>query len=160
MQPGKIWVADHEGVYVIKLVGDVRLTLCVSFDGFIKSMFGHDDFHSVVFDLTEAEGIDSTTLGLMAKISIQSKQGEHLCPTVISTSPGITRLLESMGFDEIFNVISGESASLDGATCLEAGELDEREVKEKILEAHRVLMGLNEQNSETFKDLVQALEHS
>ena len=29
---GQILVADHQGVYVIKMVGDVRLTLCVSFD--------------------------------------------------------------------------------------------------------------------------------
>ena len=27
MQPGKIWVADHDGVYVIKLVGDVVVLL-------------------------------------------------------------------------------------------------------------------------------------
>jgi hypothetical protein len=32
-------------------------------------------------------------------------------------------------------------------------------VRSKVLEAHRILMGLNESNREAFHDLVSALEH-
>jgi len=71
MSSGEIKVAAHDGVYVIKMEGDVRLTLCLSFDDFIEKMFDAPDFCSVVFDLSDAQAIDSTTLGLMAKISIK-----------------------------------------------------------------------------------------
>ena len=37
-------------------------------------------------------------------------------------------------------------------------DLLEDEVRERVIEAHKVLMRLNEQNRETFKDLVSALE--
>ena len=48
MKAGQILVADHDGVYVIKMVGDVRLTLCISFDQFIDTMFKSENFTSVV----------------------------------------------------------------------------------------------------------------
>ena len=158
MQQGKIWVADHAGVYVIKMVGDVRLTLCMSFDQFINGMFEADDFSSIIFDLTEAEAIDSTTLGLMAKISILADQRKHLRPVVISTSPGINRLLDTMGFAEIFDIINDTSDCITPDQCLEMGVVDECEARSKVLEAHRILMNLNRDNHETFKDLVKTLE--
>ena len=44
-----------------------------SFDHFIDEMLADKDFCSVIFDLSHVEAVDSTTLGLMAKISILSK---------------------------------------------------------------------------------------
>ncbi|MAZ89278.1 MAG: anti-anti-sigma factor [Cellvibrionaceae bacterium] len=158
MQQGKIWVADHAGVYVIKMVGDVRLTLCMSFDHFINNMFAADDFSSIIFDLSEADAIDSTTLGLMAKISILADQRKHLRPVVIATSRGINRLLETMGFAEIFDIVDELSECVTPSECLEMGAIDECEAKNKVIEAHRILMDLNQDNHETFKDLVKTLE--
>ena len=158
MQPGKIWVADHDGVYVIKMEGDVRLTLCVSFDDFIDDMFSRDDFCSIIFDLTGADLVDSTTLGLMAKISILADKRKQLRPAVLSTSPGMNRLLESMGFNEIFDIIQEAPTDIDAGVCLLEDTEDECTTRQKVLEAHRLLMALNEQNRETFQDLVKSLE--
>ncbi|TQV78708.1 STAS domain-containing protein [Exilibacterium tricleocarpae] len=158
MQPGQILVAEHDGVYVIKMVGDVRLTLCISFDQFIDSMLEDSDFCSILFDLTGAEAIDSTTLGLMAKISILGNQRRGIVPVVVSTNPSINRLLESMGFEDIFEIIHEPAAAVTDATCLPVAEVSEQVVKGKVLEAHRILMGLNETNRETFRDLVKSLE--
>lgn len=143
---------------MIKMVGDVRLTLCMSFDHFIDSMFERDDFAQIIFDLTEAEAIDSTTLGLMAKISILADQRKQLRPVIISTAAGINRLLDSMGFSEIFDIVKESPESFECDTCLEAEELDEHQARQKVLEAHRILMDLNEENRETFRDLVKTLE--
>jgi anti-anti-sigma regulatory factor len=124
MKPGQILVADYNGVYVIKMVGDVRLTFCVSFDHFIEVMYGRADFISVLFDLSEAEAIDSTTLGLMAKISILGQEIHHSMPVIL------------------------------------ASKQVESQVKGKVLEAHKILMGLNASNADTFRNLVQMLENS
>jgi Anti-anti-sigma regulatory factor (antagonist of anti-sigma factor) len=106
MRPGQILVADHEGVYVIKMVGDVRLTLCISFDQFIDSMFSAENFSAVLFDLSEAEAIDSTTLGLMAKISLQGQERHNVIPVILSTNPSINRVLQTMGFQDIFTIVN------------------------------------------------------
>ena len=53
MNTGVIKVADQRGVYIIKMIGDVRLTLSLSFDDFIETMFASVNFSSVIFDLTD-----------------------------------------------------------------------------------------------------------
>jgi anti-anti-sigma factor len=158
MRPGQILVADHDGVYVIKMVGDVRLTLCISFDQFIDNMLSQTNFSAVLFDLSEAEAIDSTTLGLMAKISLQGQDRHGVNPVVLSTNSSINRLLEIMGFHDIFTIVSELYTPLSPAQALTADVAEENLVKEKVLDAHKTLMGLNQNNRDTFCNLVKMLE--
>jgi anti-anti-sigma factor len=162
MQPGQILVAEHSGVFVIKMVGDVRLTLCLSFDQFIESMFSHPDFTTVLFDLSGAEAVDSTTLGLMAKISLLGEQKLGVYPVVLSTNEGVNRTLETMGFADIFTIVSDLQAPLSSVEPAQPIELSpkgsETQIKDTVVEAHRYLMQLNEANKETFTDLVNMLE--
>ena len=58
MQEGKILAASHDGAYVIRLQGDVRLTLCTTIDEYFQHMYEDPAFASVWVDLCEAEGID------------------------------------------------------------------------------------------------------
>jgi anti-anti-sigma factor len=158
MQPGSIGVADKDGIYVIKMTGDVRLTLCLSFDSYIAQLFNKDDFQAIFFNLTQADAIDSTTLGLMAKISLMAKERKNIQPTIISSSPSINRLLECMGFSQIFTIVDDAKDMLCPQSGLDKDDLCEDTVREKVLEAHRILMDLNKKNAETFKDLVNCLE--
>lgn len=158
MRPGQILVADHGGVYVIKMVGDVRLTLCISFDQFIDTMFTQDDFCDVMFDLSEAEAIDSTTLGLMAKIALQGREEKGITPVIFSNNDSINRLLQTMGFQEIFTIVRNLDAPVQPDQALTVDATEEQQVKEKVIEAHKILMGLNQENRETFRNLVKMLE--
>ncbi|MFC3116835.1 STAS domain-containing protein [Cellvibrio fontiphilus] len=159
MKPGQILVADHNGVYIIKMLGDVRLTLCVSFDQFIDAMFKSENFTSVLFDLSDAEAIDSTTLGLMAKISILGQERCGIVPVILASNPSIQRILQTMGFNDIFAIVDSLDAPVLDAQPLNCVNCDERAVKEKVLEAHKILMGLNTTNADTFRNLVNMLEN-
>lgn len=159
MKPGQILVADHKGVYIIKMLGDVRLTLCISFDQFIDSMFKSENFTSVLFDLSEAEAIDSTTLGLMAKISILGQERCGIVPVILASNPSIQRILQTMGFNDIFTIVDKLDEPVMGAQPLNCINCDEKVVKEKVLEAHKILMGLNANNADTFRNLVNMLEN-
>jgi len=158
LDAGQILVANHDDTQVIKLVGDVRLTLCVSFDKFIDSMFNGKMPCSVVFDLNQAEAIDSTTLGLMAKIAIMTRERCDVVPVVFSTNSGINRLLDTMGFDDIFEIVQEQHEFSKPCKHLCVGDLDEECAKERVLEAHHILMQMNAANQEAFRDLVNTLE--
>lgn len=160
MKVGQILVADHNGVYVIKMVGDVRLTLCISFDQFIDAMFKSENFTSVLFDLSDAEAIDSTTLGLMAKISILGQERRGVIPVILASNPSIQRILQTMGFGDIFTIVDKLDAPMLVTQPLNCLNCNEKEVKEKVLEAHKILMGLNASNADTFRNLVNLLESS
>ncbi|MBB6342867.1 anti-anti-sigma factor [Pseudomonas fluvialis] len=156
--PGKIQFAEQSGTFVLKFVGEVRLTLCSALDATIEKIFAALNFTAIIIDLTEAHSVDSTTLGLMAKLSILSRQKVGLLPTVVTTNPDITRVLQSMGFDQVFNIVDTPVPCPDCLADLPSQDQTEEVVKAKVLEAHRILMGLNDSNREAFHDLVSALE--
>ncbi len=155
MSTGRIQFAEQDGTFVLKFVGEVRLTLCSALDATIERIFTALNFSAIVIDLTETRSIDSTTLGLLAKLSILSRQKVGLLPTVVTTHEDITRLLQSMGFDQVFN---RPIPCPECLTDLPSQDQSEEVVRVKVLEAHKILMGLNESNREAFHDLVNALE--
>ncbi|MFC3608893.1 anti-sigma factor antagonist RssC [Stutzerimonas tarimensis] len=160
MTTGKIQFAEWDGTFVLKFIGEIRLTLCSALDGTIEQMFTAVNFSSIVIDLTETRSIDSTTLGLLAKLSILSREKVGLLPMLVTTNPDITRLLQSMGFDQVFNIVDSPLPQEDDLTDLPVQDQSEEVVKAKVIEAHQILMSLNESNREAFRDLVSALERS
>jgi anti-anti-sigma factor len=158
MQSGKIEVATNEGTYVVKLSGDVRLNLCSALESYLDDMFLDEAFKTVLIDLSDAEGVDSTTLGQLAKISIISQEKFSLIPSIISPREDITRILLSMGFDKVFYLIGDipeQIAELNELTC---EKVDEELMREKVIDAHKILMSLNEKNKNTFQELVDCLQ--
>lgn len=159
MQEGKILAASHHGAYVIRLEGDVRLTLCTTIDDYVQKMFDDPGFVSVWIDLCDAQGIDSTTLGLLAKLALRAESQFHFQPAIFSCDPGINRLLKSMGFQRLFELREESCANPDNIHEIPVVRGSERAVKEQVIDAHRVLMDLSDENRERFSDLMVALEH-
>lgn len=158
MQEGKVLAASHHGAYVIRMVGDVRLTLSTTIDEYFQHMFEDPEFASVWVDLCEAEGIDSTTLGLLAKLALKVKEKFGFEPAIYSCDPGINRLLKSMGFQRLFTLHEEHCNNPENISEIPTVDGSEQAVKEKVIEAHRVLMGLSDENRARFKDLLSALE--
>lgn len=158
MTMGRIQYAESEGTFILKFLGDVRLTLCAALDAYIEKVVSALHFKSIVIDLTETENIDSTSLGLLAKLSILSSERVGLLPTLVSTQEDMLRLLQSMGFEQIFNIVAETTPTDAQLKELPAQILCEDQVRERVLEAHRLLMELNEHNRNAFTDLVSSLE--
>ncbi|MCB1675082.1 MAG: STAS domain-containing protein [Halioglobus sp.] len=158
MREGKILAASRDGAYVIRFEGDVRLTLCTTIDEYFQQMFADPEFTSVWVDLCDAEGLDSTTLGLLAKLALQVHERYGFHPAIYTCDPGITRLLKSMAFQRLFDL--REEVCRDPGVVREipAVQGSEAAVQEKVIEAHRVLMGLSPENRARFKDLMAVLE--
>ena len=161
MADGRVLVSDSAGTYVLKLTGDVRVTLCATLDDFLHRMFSDQDFKSVIVDLSDAEGVDSTTLGLLARLSIKAGAIQGHPPALVTPNPDITRILTTMGLDDVFDLIEVAPRALGS----DLGELDpcsatNDEVRLRVIDAHRTLMELNERNEEAFRELVASLENS
>lgn len=158
MTPGKIQFAESDGTYVLKLIGEVRLTLCSSLEKFLAMMFDEPGFKSVIIDLSESDTIDSTSLGVLAKLSIEARRRFNQTPVLISPQPDITRILMSMGFERIFLIVKETRRDQEGMTELHCEPGCESSTRAQVLDAHRVLMDLNENNRKAFSDLVKQLE--
>ena len=154
-------MANHQGKYVIKLTGDVRMTLCTTIDTCLNTMVLDPKFSSVTVDVTEAKGIDSTSLGLLAKISRMATPLMGHVPLLISSHPDISRIVESMGFkDRVYTMVTqAEMTQTFDLVEADIRPLNEDIVRDRVLEAHRILMSLNENNRQAFKELVECIEN-
>lgn len=158
MREGRVLAASLNGAYVIRLDGDVRLTLCTSIDDYFQHMYEDPAFVSVVVDLCTAQGIDSTTLGLLAGLALHVRENFGFTPAIYSCDPGINRLLRSMAFQTLFDLHEEACNDAEDVAEIPAVRGGEAAVKEQVIEAHKVLMGVSEENHDRFKDLLTALE--
>ena len=158
MSMGKILFAEHKGVHVLKFVGDVRLTLGPTIAAFLDQLKKAGDFKAIVLDMSETEAIDSTALGLVAKIAICTKENFDCAPSIICPNDDITRILTSMAMDKVCILIRDSTVDGNGMLELPREVVSEDKLREQVLEAHKTLMSLNAHNRDSFKDLVDALE--
>lgn len=156
----RIMAAAENGAHILRLEGDVRLTMCTALDDYFARIFADPDFVSVWVDLTRATGLDSTTLGMLAQLALKTHERFGFKPAVFSTNAGINRLLHSMGFQQLFDLHDKTCAASTEAIELPSVESGEEEVKARVLAAHKTLMALSKDNYLAFKDLVSALEKS
>ena len=149
------------GSYILKFEGDIRVTLCASLDAFISKIFQDSALVGILVDLNDATNIDSTALGIIAKISARSIKELDCKPTILSSSADINRILECMGLGQVFNIVHRIDHKALGALVIKdmpKSDHTQKEMCEKVLEAHRELMALNDHNKEVFKQLVCGLE--
>lgn len=159
MDACKMHYAVHNGTYVLKLRGDVRVPLCTSLETFVEEQIGHDvDLRAVLIDLTETESIDSTALGLLARIAVLLQQRELGRAVIFCINPDIQHILVSMGFDQVFRILNTTAALRDRLAEVPGNCINEESVTQAVIDAHRTLMGLNESNQACFLSLVDALE--
>lgn len=157
MSDCRIRAGSDGGAHVLKLEGDVRLVMCTALDEYFDRMFAEPEFLSVWVDVTDATGLDSTTLGMLAKLAISTQSRYGFKPALFSCDPSIDRLLMAMGFSQLFDLRSGR-CDVPCSQDLPARNASEDEVRMKVIDAHRTLMGLNEANKAAFDDLVRTLE--
>ncbi len=156
---GKILFAERDGVHVLKFIGDVRVPLGPTLNSFLTRLSRCENFKSMVIDLSETTGIDSTSLGLLAKISLKTQEIFQTRSTIISPDEDITRILLSMGFDQVFIILQELVTDCDPPDELPVEIMSEASLRNQVIEAHKVLMSLNEKNHDEFRDLVDALEN-
>lgn len=158
MAEGSISFAKKGGVCFIRMSGVVRHTISPGFDRLLDHLFSDAATDEIVLDVNQARNIDSTNLGLMAKVARFMLEQRRRKPVILCENPDVRMLLDSMGFGRIFEIVSH---SIAGRLQFETARHVEQTHKERIhmiLDAHRVLMEMNNHNRALFEPVVDALE--
>lgn len=159
MAEGRVLAARENGAYVLRLVGDVRLTLCASIEDYVENMLKDPQFCSVWVDLCDAEGVDSTTLGQLAKLALAVHERYDFRPAIYSCDSGINRLLGSMGLDRLFEMHEKTCCATGCNQSIPMIPGTEDLIRERVIDAHKTLMEVSDSNQERFCELVATLEH-
>lgn len=159
MNPGHIYYAVADDRAFLKLVGSIRYPLSQRLSLAVGRLFEKPHPRGVVVDLQEAEFIDSTCLGLLARVATQSLNATHEWPVILSREPEVNQLLCSMGFDRMFTLVQDPASPTAGLTDAEGlAGLARRPDPKLVLEAHRALSEINESNQHLFQNVIEQLE--
>lgn len=155
---GRVKAAFESGVFVLKLCGDVRLTLCATLDNQAQQLAETPGLQALIIDLREATNVDSTALGFLAKVAMAVQDKVEHKPTIVVDNPDVQRMLEVMGFAQFFTLVEAPITEVSELCDLPEVHTDLEATRQRILEAHRILMRMNEHNREEFQPLVEMLE--
>jgi anti-anti-sigma factor len=158
MDNGNVLHACHNDVHVLRFIGDIRYTLSPSIDRFLEEIFTGPQPVSFVIDLTETDSIDSTNLGLLARLALRMQRLDAQRVTIVSNRADINSVLTSMALDEVFDIINDTGLETDAAQEVPQKNTDRETLSRTLIDAHRALMDINEHNREMFRDVVAALE--
>ena len=158
MDNGRVLHASHDDIHVLRFIGDIRYTLSPSVDRFLDTVFSDMKPAGFVIDLTEADRIDSTNLGLLVRIANRMQALDARRVTIVSNRADINSVLISMALDEVFDIV--ENTDLETGTGQEVPQekTDRASLERILINAHRALMDISEHNRAVFRDVVASLE--
>jgi anti-anti-sigma factor len=160
MDKNRILYSIHDGVHFLRFDGDILHPLAPALDALLKRLIETDDCHSYLLDLTETRSIDSTMLGLLARIANIAKEQQMPPPTLICPNEDIIDLLMGIGFDEVFSLVACDGAPLDDGQEIAQAQSNNRQLTETMLAAHQELIALKEDNRLLFEDVIELLQRS
>ncbi|CAA0097247.1 Uncharacterised protein [BD1-7 clade bacterium] len=156
---GCIRLATHQNNALFHFEGDVRVTLSASLDQCIGELFANG-CQQIFVDLTAAVNLDSTALGVLARIPLHQRQVRRaimICP-----SEDLQLLLASMGLIDQFDLRddwNGEPFPLDTPLhCLTEVSEPDITLQMLVIDAHKRLMSMHTDNQERFAGLVADME--
>ncbi|HJV92273.1 MAG TPA: STAS domain-containing protein, partial [Azonexus sp.] len=136
MADGNVYYAERDGTVVIRFLGDIRYTIAPALDRFLDELFARADLKTIIVDLSDTESIDSTGLGLLARIANFLSRRDGSRPLLFSSQPDVNAVLSSICLDTAF-IHCDQRPDLAPGSALPAGNPSEREVAQTVLEAHR-----------------------
>jgi anti-anti-sigma factor len=159
MPLGHVTHAARKGVHVLRYFGAVDYTLAPGLQHFLQHLIGEATVSGLVFDLTRAESLDSTNLGLMARVNEQVRETGAANSVIISNNEDIDAVLRSMGFDQSFDLLSASREELEAsADPVNAEAPCAADLRRTMLDAHRALVRLSEAGRLEFEPVVACLE--
>ena len=160
MAENKVLYAEQDGVVFIKMCGVIRYTTVLGFDVFVDRLARRTDVTDLLVDLSEAEYLDSTHLGLLAVLAgfIHKKGGFKA--KIITNAPAVTELIKDIGLDRVFVLITNtDTCTVEILQEIPSDEKTELDKAKMILSAHKAIMDLSEKNRTIFHNVVELLQN-
>ena len=158
MAESKILYAEKDTIYWIKMIGEIKHNISANFDSLVDRIFRNHSLENIVIDLTETKYIDSTNLGLLAKVARQMLENFGRKATIVSTNEDINQVLDSMGFSQVFLVVRNPKDFVEDLKEIPSIAPSGHEKMKLILQAHKEIMEMNDHNKAVFKNVVEVLE--
>ena len=158
MTENKILYAIEDDTCYVKMQGSLNYTLCAGFDSIVKELFDNDNIKNFVIDLIEAEYLDSTNLGILGIIAEGLKSKSSQKPIIITPKEDVLKILLSVAFDTLFEFKENDDKKDIDYKDTSLIDVSKRSTDEFVLESHKTLAQLNEENKEKFSHVIETIQ--
>jgi anti-anti-sigma factor len=158
MSDNKILYSVENDTCYVRMQGSLNYTICAGFDGVVKELFTNDNIDNFIIDLTDAEYLDSTNLGILGIIAEGLKSKSSNKPIIITPKEDVLKILLSVAFDTLF--VFKEKLEKTDINYIDTAltEVKKRQPDEFVLESHKTLAQLNESNKEKFSSVIETIQ--
>jgi anti-anti-sigma factor len=156
MDRGRYFFAEKDGITYVKMTGNLKYTTSSGFDLCVEGLVERG-YQNLVIDLSEALYIDSTNLGMIAKLAAKARESSNVHVSIISPNEDMNEILRSVRFDKLFTIVE-EVPDIVEMEELQEQDRSRAEDLRMLVEAHKALMDAHEENRPQFKDVVELLE--
>jgi len=160
--PAKMWVLSGQHFACIKISGRASFSSSIDFRTVVQELRLKGCTY-IVLDLSECTLMDSTFLGVLAGLGLQSnaarKENGNPGLELLNPNERVLELLESLGVLHLFKVTQGplQAPCATEEQTLAPASPSKEEVRRACLEAHQTLMDLSPQNAAKFKEVAAFL---
>lgn len=155
---GTVRYAFEDGVWFIKLLGAVCHPLGPTLNALVDKIITTPHGNKFVIDLTEADTIDSTCLGILTRIATHAPPTGGLKPIIITGGGNIAKTVLIVRFDRLFELVDSLAAYPSKMHTAPKLSLTKEDTLQLLLDAHRQLCTIDAQTHDAFQDVVKALE--
>lgn len=156
--PGTIRYAYANDVWFIKCSGIVCHPLGPILNSLIDSALATLGSKNFVVDLSEANSIDSTCLGILTRIATRRTPTGTSKPLIITGGGNIAKTLQVVRFDLLFELVDKANAMPQYTKIAANFSLEQREMLNLMLDAHKRLCAIDAETHAVFKEVVDTLQ--
>ena len=158
----KAYYGQLDSTLVFKLAGQIRYALARSLRAFVDEVIAPAGCNAVFMDLREVDFIDSTGLGLLARIGRLTLEQRGRRAAIVVAPGDVEVTLRSAGFDELFVMLAefpyDPAVDLREVSLFELASAHDSHMGHLILDAHRDLAAVSEESRATFRQVIDSLE--
>lgn len=159
MTMGHVTHAQQGSVHVLRYFGAVNFLLAPGIQNFVDHLIDDGGVSGLVFDLSAASSLDSTNLGLMARVNERLVSKGAANSVIISGNEDIDAVLRSMGFDQTFELLASDRvSSAPEVETIATPSPSSVELKRTMLDAHQALIRMSDAHRQEFEAVVACLE--
>lgn len=151
-------ITDH--TVFIKVTGRGSFKIAAPLKQFIAEVTSKHAIATVVIDLEECIGMDSTFMGVLAGLSGRLKQTDQTME-LINLSDKNADLLKTLGVDQVISFYShahGHQLSARDTESVPTDQASKKDLAETALQAHEKLVQISEENIPRFKRVIEFLK--
>lgn len=158
MDQNKIIYAIENRCLYLKMIGAIRHLQCASLDVLFHKVTEQDQVDKFVVDLRQATYLDSTSLGMIARMAryMRKKSDDKL--VLISIDKDVNQILNSVQFGSVANIVDKWKNLPEKYFETSLITKPIQSLREMIIQSHQELSQINEDNRKKFAAVIESLE--